>query len=80
MTAQTVRRYYCGVPCRVGSLRGQTRRIRYALRRPLRGRLDEIPVYTIDDNGRAAPLAPLSLVQPQGTLLPLQGNCLAGPD
>ena len=74
VTAQSVRRLLAELPPESVLSAGQTRRIRYALRRPLRGELDEIPVYTIDDNGRAAPLAPLSLVQPQGTLLALEGT------
>ncbi|MEO8302545.1 MAG: type II toxin-antitoxin system HipA family toxin YjjJ [Betaproteobacteria bacterium] len=74
VTAQSVRRLLAELPGESLLSAGQTRRIRYALRRPLRGKPDDIPVYTIDSQGRAAPLAPLSLVQPQGSLLPLQST------
>ena len=45
---------------------GQARRSRYALRRPLRGTLGDLPVYAVDAIGRAEALGPLALLQPQG--------------
>jgi hypothetical protein len=68
---QTVRRLLAELPEGFVVSAGQTRRLRYALRRPLRGALEEVPVYAIDRHGQAAPLAPLSLIQPQGALLQL---------
>ncbi|MES2888765.1 MAG: type II toxin-antitoxin system HipA family toxin YjjJ [Pseudomonadota bacterium] len=53
---------------------GQARRARYALRRPLRGEPGELPLYRIDAQGRASDLTHLSLTQPQGTWMKLQGT------
>lgn len=50
---------------------GQARRTRYALRRPLRGRLADLPLYAVDDAGQATPLGPLALLRPQGCHLRL---------
>src|SRR5947208_2991505 len=50
---------------------GQTRRTRYALRRPLRGDLSDIPLYAVDTVGKATLVSKLALVHPQGALLPL---------
>lgn len=50
---------------------GRTRRTRYALRRPLRGNLSDIPLYSIDAAGNATLVSKLALIHPQGTLLPL---------
>jgi hypothetical protein len=50
---------------------GRTRRTRYALRRPLRGDLSEIPLYRIDAAGNATLVSKLALIYPQGALLAL---------
>ena len=50
---------------------GKARRARYALRRPLRGDLAELPVYEVDASGRAALLTHLALVHPQGSCMSL---------
>ena len=50
---------------------GRTRRTRYALRRPLRGDLSDIPLYAIDSSGKASLVSRLALIHPQGTLLAL---------
>jgi hypothetical protein len=50
---------------------GRSMRTGYALRRPLRGNLTDIPLYAISRAGDAALLANLALVYPQGTLLRL---------
>lgn len=53
---------------------GRSRRTRYALRRPLRGDLSDIPLYAIDAAGKATLVSNLALVHPQGTLLPMVGS------
>ena len=50
---------------------GKARRTRYALRRDLRGDSRPLPLYEIDDAGRAGLLTHLSLVRPQGSCMPL---------
>jgi hypothetical protein len=59
---------------------GRARRTRYALRRPLRGDLSELPVYEVDAAGRAELLGPLALVAPQGTWMDLSGSRWPVPD
>lgn len=59
---------------------GKARRARYALRRPLRGELAELPAYEIDADGRAELLAHLSLVYPQGSNLMLPSERWPVPD
>lgn len=53
---------------------GRARRARYALRRPLRGELAELPVYEVDATGRADLMGSLALVAPQGTWMNLSGT------
>ncbi len=50
---------------------GRARRTRYALRRPLRGDLAELPLYEVDATGRAERVAQLALVHPQGSCMDL---------
>lgn len=50
---------------------GNARRRRYALRRPLRGDARPLPLYAIDENGRATEAGSLSPVRPQGSHLAL---------
>jgi hypothetical protein len=50
---------------------GRARRTRYALRRPLRGDLAEVPLYEVDATGRAEQVAHLTLVHPQGSCMDL---------
>ena len=47
---------------------GGTKNIRYALKRPLRGRIDGLPVYTIDPEGVGQMIGTLTLTQPYGSL------------
>ncbi|MDB6000790.1 MAG: phosphatidylinositol kinase [Rhizobacter sp.] len=53
---------------------GKARRTRYALRRGLRGELAELPIYQVDEAGRAHPLTKLALVRPQGSWMSLEGT------
>lgn len=48
---------------------GGSRRIRYALRRELRGNARPIPLYRIDEAGRGHELGHLSLIYPEGSWL-----------
>lgn len=50
---------------------GITKNKKYALRRPLRGQTQAIPVYRIDAVGQGHHLGNLELIAPQGALLPL---------
>lgn len=49
--------------------RGGSRRIRHALRRPLRGNEAPLPLYRVDEQGRVVELGLLDLVQPAGSAL-----------
>jgi len=71
VTPQTVRRLLAELPEHSVLSAGQTRRARYALRRPLRGTQEDLPLYAIDARGQAQLVSRLALVQPNGTLLPL---------
>jgi predicted transcriptional regulator len=51
---------------------GKARRTRYALRRPLRGVLQDIPVYQIDEQGQASTLSELTPVYPAGCWMSLE--------
>ena len=53
---------------------GKARRTRYALRRPLRGDLAELPLYAVDAAGQADLVARLALVHPQGSCMDLGGT------
>ena len=57
---------------------GRARRTRHAWRRALRGQASDVqgdlPVYQIGTDGMPQPWAPLALVAPQGTSLPLEGT------
>ncbi len=53
---------------------GRARRARYAVRRGLRGSLATLPLYEVRADGRAAQVAELALVHPQGSCLSLQGS------
>jgi HipA-like C-terminal domain len=59
---------------------GRARRARYALRRPLRGDAADLPVYAVDEDGRAELLAQLSLVYPEGSRMALQGSVWPVPE
>jgi hypothetical protein len=50
---------------------GRTRQRRHALARKLRGTVSTLPMFAIDESGRASTAAPLRLVAPQGCLAPL---------
>lgn len=79
ITPQTVRRLLAELPEHSVLSAGQTRRARYALRRPLRGTQEDLPLYAIDAAGQAQLVAPLALVQPESTLLPLTGTAWPVP-
>ena len=59
---------------------GKARRTRYALRRPLRGDLTELPLYEVDPAGRAELVTHLALVHPQGTCMRLADTGWPVPD
>ena len=59
---------------------GKARRSRYALRKPVRGELRELPLYEIDAQGRAHRAAHLALVHPQGACMSLQASGWPVPD
>lgn len=50
---------------------GHTKNARYALRRPLRGRAEPIPIFRIDANGRGRQAGRLELAAPAGSVLDL---------
>ena len=52
--------------------RGGSRRVRYALRRELRGQTVALPLYRIDAQGRGAQIGMLDCIAPEGTALTLQ--------
>jgi hypothetical protein len=79
VTPQSVRRLLGELPDRSVLAAGRTRRVRYALRRALRGVLDDLPLYAIDAEGQGQPLATLALVEPEGTLLDLKGSAWPVP-
>ncbi len=49
--------------------RGGSRRIRYALRRPIRGVTTSIPLYRIDEQGQGTQMGSLDCIYPEGTAL-----------
>ncbi|WP_027390214.1 type II toxin-antitoxin system HipA family toxin YjjJ [Chrysiogenes arsenatis] len=53
---------------------GKARRTRYALRRAVRGSVEDIPVYQINEAGQASLFAPLALVHPAGSWMSLEGT------
>lgn len=59
---------------------GRARRTRYALRASLRGEMAPLPLYTVDETGRADELAVLSMVRPEGSCLPLENSVWPMPD
>lgn len=58
---------------------GQARRTRYALRRPLRGMLGELPVVEIDPQGRADQVARLLPLHGGGSFMSLAGSAWPVP-
>jgi hypothetical protein len=55
---------------------GESRRTRYALRRPLRGNAAPIPLYCIDEHGQGHEIGHLALTYPEGSLLSFQETFL----
>lgn len=51
---------------------GHTRQRRVALRRQVRGVLSELPLYRIDEAGRASPAGVLALIRPDGCYAPME--------
>lgn len=56
-------------------VRGGSRRIRYALRRALRGRHAPLPLFRIDEQGRGHEIGQLDLTEPEGCALSLTTPC-----
>ena len=79
ITAQSVRRLLAELPEHSVLAAGQTRRSRFALRRPLRGAHEDLPRYALDASGQAHLVAALAPVQPEGTLVPLSGSAWPVP-
>lgn len=52
---------------------GAASRTRYALLRPLRGRLERHPLFQVDTRGQVQEVGQLSPIQPSGTLCSLRG-------
>lgn len=52
--------------------RGSSRRIRYALRRELRGSTAPLPLYRIDEEGQGHEVGQLDLIYPEGSALKLR--------
>ncbi len=52
---------------------GKARRARYALRRALRGDAADLPLYEVDEAGRATLRSRLALTAPAGTWMPFEG-------
>jgi hypothetical protein len=50
---------------------GKARRARYAMRRPLRGSLADLPLYEVDAQGQPTLLTHLTPVSPQGAWMPI---------
>ena len=71
ISSQSVRRLLNDLPDRSVLAAGRTRRARYALRRPLRGTLADVPVYAVSAAGHAASLTTLALAAPHGSLMSL---------
>jgi hypothetical protein len=59
---------------------GRARRTRYALRRPVRGDLADLPLYEVDETGRAELLTQITPVHPQGTHADFSGTGWAVPE
>jgi HipA-like C-terminal domain len=51
---------------------GRTRQRRHALRRQLRGTVSSLPIFAIDEHGRARATGSIDLVHPQGCLAALE--------
>ena len=71
VSAPSMHRMLAELPSNQMVFAGRTRRTCYALRRPLRGDLSDIPLYGIDTAGNATLVSKLALTYPQGTLLAL---------
>ncbi len=67
----TLARGLAGLGDRIVS-RGGSRRIAYALRRPIRSALAALPLYRVDESGRGFELGQLDLLHPQGSALALR--------
>jgi hypothetical protein len=72
VTLQTVRRLLAEIPSTRLLKAGGPRTTRYALRRPLRGSLEGLPLFAVDDKGHIEELPGLSLIEPDGALLQLE--------
>ena len=59
---------------------GKARRTRYGLRRPLRGEVAGLPLYEIDQAGRAELVTHLAAVHPHGTCMSLADTGWPVPD
>lgn len=74
VSVPTLHRWLQALPAGQLISAGKARRARHALRRPLRGAAADVPVYTVDAQGRARLLAPLALLHAQGSWMDLAGS------
>lgn len=58
---------------------GKTRQRKHALRRSLRGTISSLPMFSVDENGKAVALTPMELVHPEGCFAPLDPRVWPGP-
>ncbi|MCC6194692.1 MAG: type II toxin-antitoxin system HipA family toxin YjjJ [Burkholderiales bacterium] len=79
VTSQTVRRLLAELPASTLLVAGQRSQTRYALRRPLRGSLQGMPLFAVGADGHAAELPTLTPVEPNGTHLPIAGSTWPAP-
>ncbi len=75
----TLHRMLQEIPERVVAT-GKARRTRYALRRPLRGDLSELPLYEVDAEGRAQHTGQLARTYPQGSCIDIAAAGWPVPD
>ena len=74
ISVRTLHRLLAELPSGQLACAGRSSRTRYALRRPLRGSRADIPLYAVDAAGQAAPVSSLTLVHPQGALMPMAAS------
>ena len=80
VTPQTIRRLIRELPPESVLTAGAPGRAHYALRRPLRGAMKDLPLFAVDAQGRPARIGALALAEPAGTLLNLQGTAWPVPE
>jgi len=80
VTLQTVRRLLAELPADAVVAADPRGRVRHALRRPLRGVARDLPLFSVDDGGRASELPSLVPIAGEGTFLPLPASVWPIPD